>query len=992
MAKNWFLNTKRKLDFLFLGTLLVSCTLYAQKSNTFSGTIIDAKKQPIPYATIWFLDINKGAFANEKGIVTLKNIPIGAYEVKISCLGYAEIKTKITLKKGETNQTFVLQSKSYALDDIVITAKQNKENTSTYTIDNDAIEHVQATNIYDIMSLLPGGKTSSKELLSGSSNRISVRSEQSETDNPDFGTAIEVDGVRLSNNAGFGSSPSGVDTRIIDPNSVEKIKIIAGIPSVEYSDLTSGLVKIETKQGVMPLNIRASATPRQKQVSLSKGFQLNNNAGVLNVNYDFTKSTGNVASPYTSYIRNAFTVKHKKTFFSSSNVPLTLQSTVAGNFGGYNSEADPDEFKDSYTKQSAFNIRGGINANWQLNTKWVSGISFAVNVNYSDKKYEQYYYDSSASATLAFHGTEEGYFVGQLYNKNEDLAPLQLLNRGYWSQTRYNDSKPINYSAKLKLQKNIFTQNKVINVKAGANFSGSGNEGKGVYYQNRAYIPTWHEHNYSSEPYLNNLGLYAEGQFKYKFNKQQSVKVTAGLRNDYTFVKDSRYGNVSALSPRFNIRHTILNNKENKYFKKISWYAGWGQSVKLPSFGTLYTTPSYLNRLAFVPGALADGTAYYAYYIQPSEVIKNENLVWQKSRQFEVGVQGKFKGVKFSATYFNSLGLDRYTSNQIYTPFTYYLTSPDELVNVQIPNEYRQYTISQEGTVTVHDNRGILPDEVLDKNQKNTFKSSSYTDNGSPVKRQGIEWVLDFGKIKPLYTSLRLDGKYYTYKYINTKVTANYLGSNQLMSNGELYQYIGYYYGGNSLVNGKETKRLNINATFITHIPKVRLIVSLKLEGTFINSSQSLSEMSGGSRSFAVDNVGETFYNGTGSIYDGNHFAVMYPLYYTTFDDPDTQIPFAETYAWAYENDKTLYNDLTKMVKTTSRRYHFKKSSISPYFSANINVSKEIGKRFKLTFYANNFLNTMARVKYSQEDIERTLLNSSLVPTFSYGLSLNIKL
>lgn len=984
--------------------LLLSYFSFAQESSFF-GVVIDTEKNPVPYATIWFTEINKGTATNEKGNFAIKKLPLGVYNVQISSLGYAEIKIKITIKKGKNNQIFILQPKSYALDDVVITAKQNKNNSNTaYTIDSEAIEHSQATNLVDIMSLLPGGKTSLyRDLVDRGSERISLRSEQRETDNPDFGTAVEIDGIRLSNNASFdgykrliklsnNTSSEGVDTRIIDPNSIEKVKIIAGIPSVEYGDLTSGLVKIETKQGVMPLNIRASSSPRQKQVSVSKGFRLNNNKGVLNVNYDYTNSIRNIASPYSSYVRNAFTLKHRKTFLENSDAPLTLQTTLGGNIGGYNSEADPDQFKDSYSKTNAFNIRAGINADWQVNTQLLSNINLSTSINYSDKKREYYFHDSATSSKLAFHGTEEGYFVGQLYDENKPLAPLQLLNRGFWTQTEYDDSKPINYRIKLKLQKNISKEKTITNIKVGANYSGSGNKGNGVYYQNRAYTPTWREHKYSNEPYLNNLGLYAEGTLNYKLSQEQSVKLTAGLRNDYTFVKDSRYGNVSALSPRFNARHILINNKQHNYLKKLSWYAGWGQSVKLPSFSTLYTRPSYLSKLAFVPGALPDGTAFYAYHIKPSEVLKNENLKWQRNQQFEAGIQGKIKGLRFSIAYFNSLSLDKYTSQRVYEPITYYLTTPHQLVNVQIPNEHRRYSIDQQGTVTVHDKRGILPDETLDKIAKNTFKSSSYASNGYPVKRQGIEWTFDFGKIKPLYTSLRLDGKYYTYNYFNDVVTANYITDNQLMSNGEPYQYVGYYYGGNNSVNGQKTKRLNANATFITHIPKIRLVVSLKLEGTFINTSQNLSEIIGGNRSFAVDNVGKPFSDGTGSIYDGNHFSVLYPLYYTTFDDPDTKIPFAEKYAWAYQNDRTLYNDLTKMIKTTNRRVHFKESSISPYFSANINVSKEIGKRFKLTFYAHNFLNTMAKIRYSQEEVKQTLLNSSLVPTFSYGASLQVKI
>ncbi len=406
----------------------------------------------------------------------------------------------------------------------------------------------------------------------------------------------------------------------------------------------------------------------------------------------------------------------------------------------------------------------------------------------------------------------------------------------------------------------------------------------------------------------------------------------------------------------------------------------------------LYTRPTYHNRLAFVPGTLADGTTYYAHYIEPNLVWANKHLKWQKNRQFEIGVQARIKGVSLSVAYFKTLSLDKYNDQWQYLPFTYYLTTPHQLTDVKIPYENRSYTINDEGTVTVHDKRGILPDEILTKKEKRSFKSASYTDNGSPVNRHGIEWTINFGKIRAIHTSLRLDGKYYFYKYLNNKTIAVSQGDNQLMSNGQHYQYIGYYYGGSGMANGRESHRLTANATIITHIPRLRLIFSLKIEGTLIKTEQNLSEMPDGQRAFTIEKQGQTLPGNSGNIYDGNSFAAMYPLYYTSFDDVKTKIPFKEKYIWASKNDKVLFNDLSKMVKTTNWAYHFGQEGLSPYFSANINVSKEIGKMFKINFYAINVFNTMAKVHNKRDNTEQSLLNSRFITPFSYGISLQISI
>ena len=58
----------------------------------------------------------------------------------------------------------------------------------------------------------------------------------------------------------------------------------------------------------------------------------------------------------------------------------------------------------------------------------------------------------------------------------------------------------------------------------------------------------------------------------------------------------------------------------------------------------------------------------------------------------------------------------------------------------------------------------------------------------------------------------------------------------------------------------------------------------------------------------------------------------------------------------AAEHDKELYNELSKLVVKSTTGYMFRKQGYSPYFSANLNVSKEIGKYLTVSFFANNFL------------------------------------
>jgi hypothetical protein len=253
---------------------------------------------------------------------------------------------------------------------------------------------------------------------------------------------------------------------------------------------------------------------------------------------------------------------------------------------------------------------------------------------------------------------------------------------------------------------------------------------------------------------------------------------------------------------------------------------------------------------------------------------------------------------------------------------------------------------------------------------------------------------VDFGKITALQTAIRWDGNYYSYKGLDETVTADMPAAAQMMADGNPYKYIGFYVGGsNSASNGSISKQLRSNVTFTTHVPAIRFIVSLKIEGSLYNYSRNLSEYDGQAYGFVLDNTSDYLPSATRTdIYAGNQFVGVYPLYYISFDDMNTKIPFAEALLNASQNDRALYNELTKMVRKTNYDYIFNANEVSGYAFANISITKEIGNFASISFNATNFLNSMQLVKSSQTDTKSSLFGSSYIPGFYYGLSLTLKL
>ena len=79
------------------------------------------------------------------------------------------------------------------------------------------------------------------------------------------------------------TSGRGVDLRQISPDNIESIEVVRGIPSVEYGNLTSGAVIINTKAGATPWEVLVKADPNSKLLSFGKGLRLGGNNGSVNL-------------------------------------------------------------------------------------------------------------------------------------------------------------------------------------------------------------------------------------------------------------------------------------------------------------------------------------------------------------------------------------------------------------------------------------------------------------------------------------------------------------------------------------------------------------------------------------------------------------------------------------------------------------------------------------------------------------------------------------
>ena len=953
---------------LFFVIIFCQMAMLHAQQITIAGRVTDEETQkPIEFASILMKENGLWAITGADGSFHIKNIPAGKVVLTIQCLGYATRQIALDINKDIPRLRINLKQENLKLDEVTVTAKRkDNESTTSYTIDRAALDQQQLLNVSDIATLLPGGKTVNATLMSD--NRMALRSGSQEKGSPSFGTAIEVDGMRLDNNATAGET-AGASTRTISSSNIESIEIVTGIPSVEYGDLSNGVVKVNTRKGKSPFIVEGKLNQHTQQIALNKGFDLGSRSGVLNASFEHARSFSNAASPHTAYQRNILSLNYMNIFMRETT-PLTLNIGLTGNIGGYNAEADPDNELDDYSKSRDNNLRAHFELNWLLNKKWITNLSLRGSLSTVDRKSEDYTHTNSATTLANLHAMEEGYFIATNYDSNPN-APIILGPTGYWHVKQFNDSKPINGSLRLKADWTRRFDKMMSRLMLGAEYTGSRNNGQGSYYDDLRYAPTWREYRYDDLPALNNIALYAEEKISIPTSKLSTLEITAGLRDDITIINGSEYGTVSSLSPRFNGRYTFWKNRRKRVVSELVLHAGWGKSVKLPSFQVLYPSPSYYDIEVFRSPSTANNTTVSAWYTRPSKALYNPDLKWQYTNQTDIGIEMNIKGTRVSLSAFHHRTYNPYMATTKYTPFSYFYTPVSALEGLTIPTDGRTYTIDPTtGTVTVSSADGSSA--VVPNNERRFYLSNTRYINASPLDRYGLEWIIDFKQFKALNTSLRFDGNYYYYKSEDETLFASMHNSNTKMTGtGEPYQYIGWYRGTNgtstaqtSIANGAISKTLNLNTTITTHIPKIRLIMVLRIESTLYSYRKNLSNFEGD----------------------------VYPEYYTTWDAPDTKIPFAEKFQWAKDNDATLYNDLQNLVVHPNTAYVMNANRISAYYSANLSVTKEIGDHVSISFYANNFFNNMKTIHSSQTDLDASLFSSSYIPSYYYGLSLRLKL
>ena len=739
--------------------LALPLTLAAQKKAEIYGTVTTEEngvRVPVDYAVVLLKPAGLYATTDAKGAYRISGLDPGSYELNIQLIGYETIDTTVVIRQS-LKKDFVLKASSFRLEEVHVVAEASKAGESTASlISRQAIDHSQTSSLRDIMQLLPGASITNPDLSSAHS--ISLRSVNG-SDMNSLGTAIIVDGAPMSNNANMegitaamngvssaiagtsvsagGASPAGgIDVRQLSTDNIESVEVIRGIPSVQYGDLTSGAVIINSKAGAEPLTVRLKADPKIYQVAASKGIRLGEKAGDLHLSGDYAYSNAKTTESYAYYQR-----LNVKGLWSKTFGPVVTSTALDLRFGKDTRDKNPDDQR-SNLASGGTNLGYRINTNgtWNINRGWLKTLRYDVSNSYTWKKS---YHEQDNVNAVAIYTTnmEDGTTVAnipgmRLYDTaGKEITALGTDPEAYAIMTPYTYfchydfyGKELNTFAKVTL--NLFKQWDKTSEKIllGSDFKSDGNLGRGLVFPkdcppNRTNTESgYRERPLYDIPFVNQNGFFAENSFRTQVLRR-TFNLTAGLRLDLVNGK-------SALCPRVNASFEIIP-------EVWTLRGGWGVTAKAPTAAYLYPTDAYYDQVNINTSeapAENDRVVMATTRIYSTE---NPDLEIARNRKAEIGFDLKIAGrYRLGVTYYDELMKNGYSFSRDYGSF------------VWVP--YKTWKIGE------HDASGT-PLFVQDMDTHRFFGYYKPTNNAWE-HHYGLEYELDLGRFSAIRTSFFLNG------------------------------------------------------------------------------------------------------------------------------------------------------------------------------------------------------------------------------------------
>jgi outer membrane receptor protein involved in Fe transport len=207
--------------------------MFAGIVGTLEGSVRDnATHGPLPGTNVQIIGTQLGNITNADGFYSIRNIPAGTYDVRLSFIGYrtAIVRSVRILADLKTRLDMDLVATSLDLEDVEVTARRppiQKDVTGTMHAESkEAFTLLPISTINDVVGLLPG-TTLENNIRGGKTTEV----------------LYLVDGLPIQNLIEGGSGAN------LSQSSISELSVQTGGFDPEYGNALSGVINVITRRG-----------------------------------------------------------------------------------------------------------------------------------------------------------------------------------------------------------------------------------------------------------------------------------------------------------------------------------------------------------------------------------------------------------------------------------------------------------------------------------------------------------------------------------------------------------------------------------------------------------------------------------------------------------------------------------------------------------------------------------------------------------------------
>ena len=576
---------------IIVAATLLSISAFAQVG----GTVVDqADGSPVAGAAVTIKG-NQAVWDVTDSLGRFKLKATGG-TLQITCLGYKTLTTAVR-KDGR----YSLAQDSFAINEVVVTATESHGLTSSSRIGQDAIAHIQPSSFADLLELLPGGRSVDPSF--STPKTIDLRAVSVSGDNyntSSLGTRFLIDGVPVNNDANLQTTPAysnygssfvnaGVDMRTITTEDVESVEIIRGIPSVEYGDLTSGLVNIKRRKGGNDTRARFKADMKSKLFYLGKDLEWGKTDKLtMNFSGNFLDSRADPRNTRQNYKRLTGSYRIGKTWTGELVRTLSGSLDYTGSFDNQKSDKNLDfgdcgpieTYKSNYSR---FALGGEYTVRSKSLKSFFQSLDITGSLTYEKDLIDRWKFVEYSSPMPLSTSLEEGEF-------DVTIVPYK------YEATLKVDGKPfyayLNGTAKFRKDLGSISNT----FKAGAQWNVNKNFGKGTIFDpERPFSVDMNvrPRDYSSIPATHQMSAFIEDNSVWTFGNGFKAEWLAGVRVAAMAGAGKEYS--VNMKPYFDPRLNLRLEKSLGKDVKVGLSGGAGWHTKFPTMDQLYPDPIYYD-------------------------------------------------------------------------------------------------------------------------------------------------------------------------------------------------------------------------------------------------------------------------------------------------------------------------------------------------------------------------------------------------------------